>query len=723
MSASASQLEEVRLRIINRLAALLQNQTRTTIFSQNLSRLVMITQQEIMQDLKKVLAMSGDSPVTPILQEILKENEGLNQCMHLLIRERNQQWHKSGNDLQSLLNEFNTLLTQLNSTLIEKDLLERQSRILEQIILSHENVTQWKEFVKSILTDFHEIFPFNFFYIAFAEDKKLSLNLYFLGEYDEDTKKHARVLLTNQLIASLDLPMDAPMEVEEFTIARGKTINRFNDVRLITVAVPEHTPKLAGLLGVAYASSSMLSAQEESVIRSILAIMVMLVGSSKALSRTLSELEYYSTHDALTGLYNRRHFNAMLDYEIGRSRRHQHEFSVLLIDLDDFKDINDTYGHLSGDNALRGIAETLRSQLRKGDLACRIGGDEFVVLLPETGRAGAEKVASNIGTAIRSKPFEAENGKNFHLTVSIGSVTYPRDSENFTDILSCVDMAMYRAKELGKDSAISANTLGQESIHAHRITRDLTEKLRAALEDNRIQPFYQPIIDCSTGELFAYEALARLVEPNGDLFVAGSFINIIEKYSLGRRLDRAIIDSALHYKNRIRKTGDIRTKLFINLSAQEIQNRGILTYVEELCEELSLPPSCIVFEILERDAINDISNMRKFLSNLRARGFAFALDDFGSGYNSFHYLRELRFDYVKIDGTFVSNILNSRIDFALVQNLSNLCQDIGISTVAEFVEDQETLDALKSIGINYAQGYFIGVPQSTMQPFNIQTLA
>jgi len=465
----------------------------------------------------------------------------------------------------------------------------------------------------------------------------------------------------------------------------------------------------------AYASINTLSAQEESVIRSILAVMVMVVGSSKALSRTLSELEYYSMHDPLTGLYNRRHFNAILDYEIGRSQRHHHEFSILLLDLDDFKDINDAYGHSTGDSALCGVAEVLRSHLRKGDLACRIGGDEFVVLLMETGRDGALKVASNIGMAMRSKSFIAANEKQFHLTVSIGIVTYPHDSENVTELLASIDLAMYRAKELGKDGAFTVEALGREHITESLGKRDLSEKLRIALQENRILPFYQPIIDCSNGEIFAYETLARLVEPDGELIVAGSFINTLEKYSLSRRLDRAIINSALEYKSRHINNIDQRTKLFINLSAQEIQGRNILGYVEELCTQFNIPPSCIVFEILERDAISDMSNMRKFLSSLRGRGFGFALDDFGSGYNSFHYLRELHFDYVKIDGTFVRNILHSKIDFALVQNLSNLCQDIGIRTVAEFVENQETLDAVKAMGINYAQGHFIGMPGISMK--------
>lgn len=712
--AIPSHLEEVRLRVIGRLAALLESQTRTKIFGSNLAKLIRVSHDEIIQELQQTLDMAGDSTLALPLQNILNECNRLNQCIDLLFSERNRQWHRNGDYVQALMGEFNNTLTGLASTLIEKDLLERQSRVLEQVILSHEHVTQWKEFVQEILLDFHAIFPFNFFYIAFAEDNNLSLYLYYLGNYSEEVKEQARHMLAQQMIHNLELPGDAPLDIEEFVVKKNGLINRVDDIRLITVAVPEHTPKLAGLLGVAYASMNTLTSQEESVIRSILAVMVMVVGSSKALSRTLAELEYYSMHDPLTGLYNRRHFNAMLDYEIGRSERHGHEFSTLLLDLDDFKDINDSYGHPTGDEALCGVAEVLREHVRKGDLACRIGGDEFVVLLMETGRSGAATVADIIGKSLRERSFTAPDGKRFHLTVSIGIVTYPHDAQNVTDLLAGVDLAMYQAKKAGKDGACAVEALGGEQVMANRTTRDYAEKLREALQDKRIVPYYQPIIDCKSGEVFAFETLARLVEPNGETISAGMFVETIEKYGLGRELDRAIIDKALQHKSKRMLDKLSLAKLFINLSAQEIQGRGILGYAEDLCARLNVPPSCIVFEILERDAIGDMTNMRKFLTSLRKKGFAFALDDFGSGYNSFHYLRELRFDYVKIDGAFVSNILNSKIDFALVQNLSNLCQDIGILTVAEFVENQEVLDALKRMGINYAQGFHISIPLREM---------
>lgn len=217
--------------------------------------------------------------------------------------------------------------------------------------------------------------------------------------------------------------------------------------------------------------------------------------------------------------------------------------------------------------------------------------------------------------------------------------------------------------------------------------------------------------------LYAFETLARLKSPTGETTSAAMFIETIEKYGLARELDVAMISNSFTAKRAAMDAHqpEANSKIFINLSVQEIQGRGILGYAEELCQELQLPPKSIVFEILERDAIGDMTNMRRFLTNLRRKGFAFALDDFGTGYNSFHYLRELRFDYVKIDGAFVRNILTSKVDYALVRNLSKLCQDIDILTVAEFVENQEIWEALKDMGINYAQGYHIGMPLPDMR--------
>ncbi|RTL52272.1 MAG: bifunctional diguanylate cyclase/phosphodiesterase [Rhodocyclaceae bacterium] len=712
---------EIRQLVLERFAGVFEAQTRNHLFARSITELVDSFHAELMEGLQ---ASSGAimNLALPAAEKVLAAesiSRLASRCKRLettlaLLR---SQWHRqhdcAGQGLQEILLEFNRMAHTLDGTLIERDLLERQSRVLETIVLSHEKVTHWKTFVQEILSGFRAVFPFDVFFIAFAEDNELQLHIYYLGHYDDEARYGARTRLAREMIVHLNLPADTPLNIEEFNVKHREAqadSASLEQVRMITVPVPSlDTSNLAGMLGVAYASAEDISPQESSVIHSILAVMVMVVGSSKALGRTLSELEYYSSHDPLTGLYNRRYFNSILEYEIGRSTRHNHEFAILIIDLDDFKDINDTYGHPCGDRVLQQVADTLRACVRQGDLATRIGGDEFAMILVETNAEGGLVVAEKILDELRKFSFEGGDGKRFHVTTSIGMAVFPGDAQTLTDLMAGVDIGLYRAKELGKDGVGTVASV-KDRVKRSRDNRDYAEHLRSALAEERVIPYYQAILHCQSGELFAFETLARIIEPNGEIISAGAFIETIEKYGLGRELDRAVIRQALQAV-RVRLDQVQRpTRLFINLSAQEIQGRGILGFAEQVCTELEIPPDHIVFEILERDAISDMTHMRKFLTNLRRKGFLFALDDFGSGYNSFHYLRELSFNYVKIDGAFVKNILKSKIDFALVRNLSRLCQDIGILTVAEYVESEEILQALRGMGIDYVQGFYLGTP-------------
>ncbi|MFZ2267732.1 MAG: bifunctional diguanylate cyclase/phosphodiesterase [Azonexus sp.] len=717
--------EAMRRNILERFASLFEEQVRINHFTDSISQLAKQIHGGLIEGLRtsiqevEKLDLNADQRqhLAARLNTLGARCKRLDATLDLLLRERQRRWSRNGDNLKEIMLVFNRTAKELAGTLIEKDLLERQSQVLASIVLSHEKVTNWKEFVQEILAGFHEVFPFNFFFIAFSDDNALSLYIYYLGKYSEQAKLTARTKLAKDMIGQLNLPLDAPLDIEEFQVPHRGSMEAERDsvdANLVTVAVPDlDASNLAGVLGIAHASEEELTSQEESVVRSILAIMVMVVGSSKALSRTLSELEYYSAHDPLTGLHNRRYFNEMLEYEVGRSERHAHEFSILMLDMDDFKDVNDTYGHPCGDAVLKGVADTMHGIMRRGDLATRIGGDEFAVILTETGRDGAMTVAEKIRNELRNKTFESTDGKQFHITTSIGVVTYPGDAQSISDLMAGVDLGLYRAKELGKDGVGSFDTV-KERIQASRENRDYAETLRDSLKQDRVVPYFQPIFECRTGQVFAHETLARIVEPDGRTISAGMFIDTIEKYGLGRDLDRLIIEKSLRATRDRIDRGETPSRLFINLSSQEIQGRGILGYAEKMCDELRIPPASVVFEILERDAISDMTNMRNFLTDLRKKGFLFALDDFGSGYNSFHYLRELSFDFVKIDGAFVKNILVSKIDYALVRNLTHLCQDIGILTVAEFVESEEILSALKDMGVDYVQGFHLGMPASVM---------
>jgi len=705
-------LGNLRREVLAQITSLLENQTRANIFAANISELSIQVHRLVLDTLEAELA--SPVPRREAIKQAVSECRKLDASLKFLFAERKRQWDKNSEYLKEILREFHETIGYLSTTLVDRDLFERQSHVLEQIILSHERVTNWKEFIQELLMGFHSIFPFDIFFIVFAEKQyDAALYIYYFGKYKEEIKTNVREKLTHELLGQLQLHDEANLDIEEYQVSDSGASIILEDIQMITVAVPDHSTNLAGLLGLAFASMVTLTDQERSIIRALLSVMVMVVGSSKQLSGTLEELEYYSNHDPLTKLYNRRFFTDMLEYEVGRAERHRHEFCVLLLDLDNFKDINDSYGHPTGDSTLVLIAETLRQNLRKGDIATRIGGDEFAIILPESSAEGGRKVAENILRKLQEVPFSSEDGKTYRVTTSIGLACFPKDAATPSDLMSVADIALYHAKDLGKNE-VSTLDLANRHATVARGGKIFAEELREDMESGRMVPFYQPIINCRTGEVFANEALARIRKPDGTVVNAGSFIETISKYGLARELDKVILSKALAATMEHMCAAGTPTKIFVNLSPQEIQSRGILALAESLCNELGLPPSCVVFELLERDAIGDMSHMGKFLASLRDKGFGFALDDFGSGYNSFHYLRELHFDYVKIDGAFVHNILNSHVDRALVRNLSHLCQDLQILTVAEYVESEEILHMLQDMGINYAQGYGIALPTPTL---------
>lgn len=709
----------MRQQVLERFASLFENQTRTRLFAISISELAASVHGELAAGIRQSIEQVAGAQLKPEerdeivagLREALARCTRLDRTLELLLDERHRQSARNSQNLREVTLDFNRMANDLAGTLIEKDLFERGSRVLETIVLSQEKVTQWKAFVQEVLRGFNAYFPFDIFFIAFRDDGVLSVYIYYMGDYPETVKRSARDKVLKEMGASLKLPKHAPFDIEEFVVqSAGRGVPDADAIRTMTIPVPDIDASGAtGLLGIAYSAVDGLTPQESSVIQSILAVMVMVVGSSKVLGRTLSELEYHSTHDPLTGLHNRRYFNEVLDEEISRSQRYQREFAIIMLDLDDFKDINDTYGHPCGDRVLQKVAETMQRMMRKGDLASRLGGDEFAIILIETGLAGAMAVAEKLRTELRQTTFEGGGGKHFHVTTSIGVVSYPGDAETVSDLMAGVDLGLYRAKELGKD-AVGTLASVKDHLHLSRTNRDYAETLRCALHEGRVVPYYQTIYDCKSGAPFGYETLARIVEPGGEVLSAGAFIETMEKYGLGRELDRRIIEQALVAAKCRLQESSAPFRLFINLSAQEIQGRGVLGYAEQLCVMLDIPPNVIVFEILERDAISDMGHMRQFLTDLRKKGFLFALDDFGSGYNSFHYLRELSFDFVKIDGAFVKNIVNSRTDWTLVRNLARLCRELGILTIAEFIEDEEIFQALRAMDVDYAQGFHLAVP-------------
>lgn len=375
--------------------------------------------------------------------------EALTKSNNQLIKLGESSWERNIDQIKALLLKCDYLVKELHKAMIDRELYEHQSRVLQGIILSHDKIENWEEFVQSILREFHSIFEFNFFSIAFDSEKGIDLYLYYMGEFTPEIITKAKKELTKHMITRLR--SNKILTIKEYQVLDNKLENvHIDQMHSVTVDVDVKQENLGGLLEMGYFSSAPLGLDEKSIIRSILSVMVMVIGSSRTLRSTLTELDFHAKQDPLTRLNNRRYFNEFLEKEIERSKRYKHEFCILLMDLDNFKKINDSYGHLCGDDALKNVAKILKNKIRCGDVITRLGGDEFAIVLPETDLKGARFVAEEIKTTIETHEFSKKH--DIHITTSIGLINYPIHAVSLGDLLSKVDTALYQAKANGRNT-------------------------------------------------------------------------------------------------------------------------------------------------------------------------------------------------------------------------------------------------------------------------------
>lgn len=416
-----------------------------------------------------------------------------------------------------------------------------------------------------------------------------------------------------------------------------------------------------------------------------------------------SRLEELSIRDPLTKLYNRRKFDEFLEHEIDRAKRNQHAFCIAQIDLDDFKNINDTFGHPIGDLVLKEIASVLMRDVRRTDVVARVGADEFAVLLPETDPEEGLRVAEKLRQTITDLALGLPVG-GVRITASIGLASYPANADDLQKLAIAADVAVYKAKRSGKNQV---GVIG-ESDDTTAIIFSQGEMVRTALAEGRLVPYFQPIVSVAEGGVAAYEVLARVVD--GDNAVcAGDFIESAEELGLAGEIDDAVFDRAIEALSS-GILGDT-AKVFVNLSAKSITNRERMMSIPRRLAEAGIAPGRIVLEITEREALPHFGDVIAMVNELRAQGLAFALDDFGSGFSSFLYLKYITVDYVKIEGSFVRQIVTDERDRIMVEHIHSMARRFGMITIAEFVEDEETLVLLREMGINLCQGYHVGMPR------------
>ena len=417
------------------------------------------------------------------------------------------------------------------------------------------------------------------------------------------------------------------------------------------------------------------------------------------------QLQFMADHDPLTGLANRRKFEAELDRQVAHVKRYGPDGALIVLDIDHFKQINDTLGHNAGDELIVSIAGILRERLRESDLLARLGGDEFAVLLPEADRREAAQVARALVLAVRTHAARL-NGERKRVTTSVGVTMFDTDVERLTGESALIeaDLAMYDAKEAGRNRySFFHNSEHRVSRTKARLT--WVNRIEHALEHDRFALFAQPIVDLRSGQVHQHELLLRMLDDHGDLIPPATFLYIAERFGLVGRIDEWVTHHTIGLLERCPEL-----ELAVNISGHSLGNQRLLASIENRMRSSTIDPGRLVLEVTETAAVANIAQAQAFTRQLRDLGCRFALDDFGAGFGSFYYLKHLPFDYVKIDGEFVQHASSGRIDQLVIKAVVGIAQGLGKETIAEFVTDERTKRMVKRLGVDYAQGHHIGKP-------------
>jgi diguanylate cyclase (GGDEF)-like protein/PAS domain S-box-containing protein len=425
----------------------------------------------------------------------------------------------------------------------------------------------------------------------------------------------------------------------------------------------------------------------------------------------VARLSWQASHDALTGLANRREFEARLEKALGTLSRTPGAHSLMFLDLDQFKVVNDTCGHAAGDQLLKQMSDLLQENLPPHGLLARLGGDEFGVLLEDCDANSAADVAERLRLAVQELRF-VWNGCVFNISASIGLV-HVAEAGTIEETLRAADMACYMAKEKGRNR-VQVYSPGDTELVQRVEEMTWVQKIRNGLDEQRFCLFAQEIRALNKDEPrhSHIELLLRLRDEDGKLIQPGSFIPAAERYGLMPLIDRWVVRNAFALiAGRLSSSQPAcLSSCAINLSGATFGDNDFIDYVRRQFEIHQVPPGMICFEITETSAITNLSSAKQFIQALQRLGCRFSLDDFGTGMASFSYLKHLPVDIIKIDGGFVTEMLNSKIDRAMIEMIVHIAKVMGKSTVAEFVESNEVLQALREIGVDYAQGYAIGKP-------------
>ncbi len=418
------------------------------------------------------------------------------------------------------------------------------------------------------------------------------------------------------------------------------------------------------------------------------------------------KVAFQATHDALTGLINRYELRTIIDKNHAQAVRHKDPYSIILMDLDRFKLLNDTYGHANGDKVLKSVAATLEREARASDWFGRWGGEEFICLLPKTDNHEASLVAERMRRKVETTPLSI-GGRNIKLTTSIGVTSFPEDGDSPETLLAAVDEALYEAKHAGRNRIRHAR---HQAVGIY----SMAGQLETALEQGLLKAAYQPIVELATERVVAEEALTRIRLSDSDILVADQFIEAASHLQLAHKIDHYMAAESLARCTHLIEEGRL-IKHFVNFSVDLLRHPNLVddiiqqatdTYGSDTTTFHGVKP--LVIEITEREFLGNIKEARNTLAPLIDFGMQLAIDDFGSGYSSFQYLADLPISFLKIEGGLIRRVKSEKKVRSIVTAMQEIATELGLISIAEHIEDQETADILRDIGVDWGQGFLFG---------------
>jgi len=617
--------------------------------------------------------------------------------------------------LNLTFDEFNKLkdamvetINRLKGIAVDRDILEFEIKVLEKFIITTEVVKDWKEHVKHLLIEVNRLMDVYCLFSLFVINKEsYELEIFWRNVPHEETKRLFEGMIKQKVMAQPFFKSINSLHINHNIALPFAPLPALKEeqVELQTKALILESPGIGGIIGIGVNVELSGDPVRGLVIEGILSTLLNVIGSVKAIYKYTKDLEYYATRDPLTDLFNQRVFWEILGKEVERSKRHRSKFAVILIDIDNFKVINNIYGHIFGDRFLSEIANIIKGTFRADDIVCRYESDEFGVIALESDAEHAFSVANRLRANINDFSLKAPDGTNVKATVSTGIVVFPDHAETPKELFIVVESMMEKAKTTGKDRILIPTLEDIEGIF-----KGLGEKniiITNAIEHGKIIPYFQPIMNIKTKRVEAYETLMR-IQLEDRVMTAAEFIESASDIGLVSKMEYQLMEKVFEKMKGVGYKGLI----FMNISPKALIFSEYIPTVRGMIKKYGIDHSQVVFEITERDTVKNLSLIEKFVNELKSEGFKFAVDDFGSGFSSFQYIKHFPIDFVKLEGEFIRGLLltEGKVDKVIAESITTFCRGVNIKTIAEFVENEGTLRAVEEMGIDFVQGYYIGRP-------------